>query len=362
MSDEPGLEPEQRLPVPRPPAEPAPVERFTGPPQTRSVELTPERAAQVVRQSSNARWVGFLAVVIVVLFVAIYWFYELAPLGFMDARLDSEANAQQVTSIERGYNLYEANCARCHGANGEGGIGPALHRQDKLFSHLSEEYIDTMLLVGGRYACGNPNSIMPVWSNQGHPAGPLNYIQIEDLIAFIRAPSDQTFTVRDATLGEPKVDPLTGKVETFTGWRDVNYKPAPGATPYPACWSDEFKTASAAPSGSAGPSGSGAPNPTSAPSGNASGTVVPLVAQGIKFTTTELTAPANAAFVIEFDNQDAGTPHNVEIKDSAGAEVFKGEIFPGVDKRQYQVPALKAGSYPFICSVHPSMTGTLTAQ
>ncbi len=362
MSDTPGLEPEQRLPIPRPPVEPAPVERFSGPPQTRSVELTPERAAQVVRQSSNARWVGFLTVVIVVLFIAIYWFYELAPLGFMDARLDLEANAQQVTAVERGYNLYEANCARCHGAQGEGGIGPALHRQDKLFSHLSDDYIDTMLLVGGRYACGNPNSVMPVWSNQGHPAGPLNYIQIEDLIAFIRAPSDQTYTVRDATLGEPKTDPITGKVETFTGWRDVNYKPAPGSTPYPACWSDEFKTASAAPSGSPSASGSGAPPPTSAPSGSASATVVPLVAQGIKFTTTELTAPADAPFVIEFDNQDAGTPHNVEIKDSSGAEVFKGEIFPGVAKRQYQVPALKAGSYPFVCTVHPSMTGTLTAQ
>ena len=75
-------EPEQRLPVPRPPVEPAPVERFTSAPSTRTFELTPERSAQVVRQSSNARWVGFLAVVVVILFVAIYWFYELGtPLG-----------------------------------------------------------------------------------------------------------------------------------------------------------------------------------------------------------------------------------------------------------------------------------------
>jgi mono/diheme cytochrome c family protein/plastocyanin len=380
MSDEPGLEPEQRLPVPRPPAEPAPVERFSGPPQTRSVELTPERAAQVVRQSSNARWVGFLAVVIVTLFVAIYWFYELAPLGFTQSRLESETDAQQVTAVERGYTLYEANCARCHGPQGQGGIGPALNRQDKLFAHLSDDYIATMLEVGGRYACGNPNSVMPVWSNQGHPPGPLNYVQIEDLIAFIRAPSDQTYTVRDAALNEPKTDPVTGKVETFKGWRDVNYKPAPGSTPYPACWADEFKTSSAAPSGSAGASGgpaasgsagasgsptasgSGAAPPTVAPSSSANATNVPLVAQGIQFTTTQLTAPAGAPFVIDFDNQDAGTPHNVAIHDSSGAEVFKGDIFNGVDKRQYQVPALKGGSYTFMCSVHPSMTGTLTAQ
>jgi cytochrome c553 len=125
MADTPGQEPEQRLPVPRPPAEPAPVERFSSPPSTRSVELSPERAAQVVRQSSNARWVGFLAVVVVILFTTIYWFYELAPLGFMEPRLAAEANSQQVTSVERGYNLYEANCARCHGKDG---LGPTTRR------------------------------------------------------------------------------------------------------------------------------------------------------------------------------------------------------------------------------------------
>ena len=321
----PGDEPEQRLPVPRPPAEVAPVERFTSPPPTRSVELTPERAAQVVRSSSNARWVGFLAVVVVVLFITIYWFYELAPLGFREPRLDAEAAAQQVTSVERGYNLYEANCARCHGANGEGGIGPALNRQDKLFAHLSVDYLNNMMIAGGRYACGNPNSIMPIWSNEGRPAGPLNYIQIEDLIAFIRAPSNETYTIRDPALNEPKLDPITGEVKTFNGWVDVNYKPAPGATPFPACWSDEFNTASAAPGASGAPAASagasGAPAPSaeaSAPlpsagpsgspaaSGGAGGAKVSIVASGIAWQTPDLTATAGAPFDLSFDNEDAG--------------------------------------------------------
>ena len=356
MTDTPGREPEERLPIPRPPVEPAPVERFTSPPTVRAVELTPERAAQVVRQSSNARWVGFLGVVIVILFIAIYWFYELAPVGVFQSRLDSEAAAQQVTSVERGYNLYEANCARCHGANGEGGIGPTLNRQDKLFSHLSVEYLDNMLFAGGRFACGNPNSLMPVWSNEGHPPGPFNYIQVEDVIAFIRAPNTQTYTIRDPELGEPKIDPLTGQIRTFKGWVDPNYKPPPGATPYPACWQDEFTSASAAPSGSPTASSSAA---ASAP---ANATVVKLVASGIKFDQTALTAPAGQPFVIDFDNQDPSTPHNVEIKDGSGAVVFKGDVFNGVATRQYQVPALTAGTYPFMCTVHPTMTGTLTAQ
>jgi plastocyanin len=80
------------------------------------------------------------------------------------------------------------------------------------------------------------------------------------------------------------------------------------------------------------------------------------------FTTTEVTAPADTPFVIAFDNQDAGVPHNVAISDASGTEVFRGEVFNGVETREYQVPALAAGSYPFICSVHPNMTGTLTAE
>ena len=353
MADTPGREPEQRLPIPRPPVEPAPVERFTSPPSARSFELTPERSAQVVRQSSNARWVGFLVTVIVALFIAIYWFYELGPLGISEPRLDAEAASQQVIAVQRGYNLYEANCARCHGESGEGGIGPVLNRQDKLFAHLNENYLRNVLEVGGRYVCGNPNSQMPVWADTGNPPGPLNYVQIDDLIAFLRAPSTETYQIRDEALFEPKIDPITGEVRTFKGWVDPSYTPDAGATPYPACWADEFASESAAP-GSAepsGPAGSGDP-----------GTSVSIVASGIAFTVTDVTVPADTPFIIVFENQDAGIPHNVAISDASGAEVFKGDIFNGVETREYQVPALPAGEYTFICTVHPNMTGTLTAE
>jgi mono/diheme cytochrome c family protein/plastocyanin len=355
MTDTPGREPgegtpEERLPAVRPPDDLAPLDRFTSPPSIRKLEFSPERAAQVVRQSANARWVGFLAVIVIILFVSIYWFYELgAPGGLTVARQAKEIDAQQVSRVERGYNVYQANCARCHGANGEGGEGPTLNRQDKLFAHLNEQYIHNVLTVGGRYVCGDPTSKMPIWSNEGQPPGPLNYRQIEELISFLMATNDQTFIVRDDHLLDPKIDPQTGKVMTFTGWRDPNYKPDPGATPFPDCWKDEFESG-----GSASPAA-----PASVPP-NAE--VVEMSASSSSnFDQSSVTTPAGSEFVIHFDNKESGVPHNVEIHDAGGASVFKGDIVTGPAEANYVVAALDAGDYKFQCSVHPNMTGTLTA-
>ena len=359
MTDTPGREPgrdpderpEQRLPAVRPPDEIAPVERFTSPPAIRRLEFSPERAAQVVRQSANARWVGFLALVIIILFISLYWFYELgAPAGLTQARLNMEIDAQQVTKVERGYLVYEANCARCHGPDGEGGEGPVLNRQDKLFSHLNEAYIRNVLTVGGRYVCGNPLSKMPVWSDQGNPPGPLNYRQIEELITFLLATNEREYIVRDEHLLDPKKDPITGQVLMFTGWRDPNYTPEPGATPYPDCWEQEFASAS----GSPGASPAATPDPDA--------TVVDISASSsTAFDQASATAPADEGFVIHFVNDESGVPHNVEVKDSGGASLVRGDIVTGPAEADYTVPALAAGDYQFVCSVHPNMTGTLTA-
>jgi plastocyanin len=125
------------------------------------------------------------------------------------------------------------------------------------------------------------------------------------------------------------------------------------------------------------PSSEASPPPTAAPSGEASAApsaapsqapgeavVIKITAQGIAFDTATLEVPANTPFKIEFTNNDAGIPHNVAIhKDSpTGPEVWKGEIFNGVETRTYDVPALPAGTYGFVCTVHPNMTGTLTAK
>ena len=88
-----------------------------------------------------------------------------------------------------------------------------------------------------------------------------------------------------------------------------------------------------------------------------------IEAKNVAFVETTFTAPAAKPFTIAFMNSDAGTPHDIEIEDASGNNVFKGDIFPGVATKIYQVPALPAGSYKFLCIVHPTtMTGTATIQ
>jgi plastocyanin len=143
------------------------------------------------------------------------------------------------------------------------------------------------------------------------------------------------------------------------GW---TYAPAPPATPRPP--------ASASPSGSAAASGSPSASGSPAASGSggpaASGATVTIVAtNATKFDTAEVQTAAGKPFTITFDNEDATAPHNVVLQNPDGSPVkVSGDtaFFTGPGTRQYQVPALTAGSYPFHCQVHPNMTGKLTVQ
>ncbi len=213
-----------------------------------------------------------------------------------------------------------------------------------------------MLLVGGRYVCGNPKSAMPVWSDQANPPGPLNYRQIDELVAYLRATNDHVYVVKDASLNEPVIDPDTGEEKTFTGWRDPNYKPDPGATPYPDCYLQAL---------GGGGGASGAPPASIDPNAPVVTVAAPTGAASTGFDPDTLEVAADTAFTLEFDNQDATAPHNLVLKDPSGANVAIGDtaLFTGPAKKAFAVPALDAGDYSFVCEVHPNtMTGTLTAK
>ncbi|HWH24051.1 MAG TPA: cupredoxin domain-containing protein [Candidatus Limnocylindria bacterium] len=83
-----------------------------------------------------------------------------------------------------------------------------------------------------------------------------------------------------------------------------------------------------------------------------------IAAEESVFDPAGLVVPADAPFALRFDNRDA-VPHNVAI---AGAGPgYSGEVFIGPATRTYSFAPLTAGSYMFICDVHPEMVGTLLA-
>jgi len=118
--------------------------------------------------------------------------------------------------------------------------------------------------------------------------------------------------------------------------------------------------APAAGEGSPAPGDSGAP--TEAPSDG----ITVVSAMAVKYQQASIELAADVPTQLRFHNMDAGIPHNIAIHegaaDAVGAELFQGEIFNGDDERLYDIPPLAAGSYVFVCTVHPNMVGALTVK
>lgn len=87
-----------------------------------------------------------------------------------------------------------------------------------------------------------------------------------------------------------------------------------------------------------------------------------VLANDIAFDTAALDVPANAPFILVFENQE-NVGHNVSIYSDAGfqARLFEGAVFNGPATRWYPVPALAPGTYHFRCDLHPNMAGELEA-
>ena len=103
-----------------------------------------------------------------------------------------------------------------------------------------------------------------------------------------------------------------GQVEPATG---AQRRGPSGAAPSGAPASGSPAPSGAAPSGAA-PSGAAPSGP--APSGGTEGATVKISAKGIAYEQSSISAAAGQPFKIEFENEDAGTPHNVAIHQGLG--------------------------------------------
>lgn len=90
-----------------------------------------------------------------------------------------ESRAEQLAALEHeGANIWQFNCASCHGQNGEGLIGPALNSQQFLQA-ASDDQIELLIAVGV------PGSQMSAYSLDF--GGPLTSEQIKGVVTFIRS-------------------------------------------------------------------------------------------------------------------------------------------------------------------------------
>lgn len=120
-----------------------------------------------------------------------------------------------------------------------------------------------------------------------------------------------------------------------------------------------------APGASGGPPAASGGPPASAPPAEPlpEGDVV-VTAVAFTFVEKAFNAPAEAPFTIVLDNQAGGIAHDIDLRDGSGNVVFDGTQIVGVKAIAYEVGALPAGTYTFICSLHPTadMTGTATLE
>jgi cytochrome c oxidase subunit 2 len=86
------------------------------------------------------------------------------------------------------------------------------------------------------------------------------------------------------------------------------------------------------------------------------GTTLQLAAvPSIQFDSDSLEVPAGEDFCIEFTNNDTAI-HDVGIVETD----FNGEDVPAGESITYVIPAMEAGDYTFLCTLHPTMSGDLT--
>ena len=182
---------------------------------------------------------------------------------------------------------------------------------------------------------------MPVWSDQANPPGPLNYRQIDELIAFLRATNDHVYVVKDPSLNEPIIDPDDRRGDDVHGLAGSELQARPGrdAVSRPA-----ISTRSAA-----APAASGAPGASIDPSAPVVTVTAPTAPRrrGLRARRRSRPRPTSA-FTLEFDNQDATAPHNIVIKDPGGAgrpDRRHDASSLGPETRTYAVPPLAAGDY-----------------
>lgn len=117
----------------------------------------------------------------------------LMVLGFVDGpRMEAQTANWDGRSIEKGAEIFANNCTSCHGLDGKGGAGPALHSryfftqrlEDVGFTGSLQDYVE-LTVAAGRPSKANSQwgVMMATWGHEY--GGPLRTDQVANVAAYI---------------------------------------------------------------------------------------------------------------------------------------------------------------------------------
>jgi mono/diheme cytochrome c family protein len=115
--------------------------------------------------------IGIVLTVIILVAVGIYMVLE-------SPRLVEAAEETSNEAVSEGRKIYQEQCANCHGAQGEGGVGPALNNKE-LLTKASDHVLFSLI------RSGVPLTQMPAWSIDY--GGPLTDQEVRNVVSFIRS-------------------------------------------------------------------------------------------------------------------------------------------------------------------------------
>ena len=126
-----------------------------------------------MRREEYTRFLWAILALALLILVAFQLYINREP-----ARIQTVRAADQAAAIAAGQELFEANCASCHGEQGEGVDAPALNNLALLRDTPDETLFD--LTVNGV-----PGTEMPAWGQAR--GGPFTDEEIFEIVAFIRS-------------------------------------------------------------------------------------------------------------------------------------------------------------------------------
>ena len=97
--------------------------------------------------------------------------------------------------------------------------------------------------------------------------------------------------------------------------------------------------------------------------GHGADTIEVAAESSAEFTEKELTAPADTAVTVHFDNREQGVPHNIAFYASQGGEALgASETITGPAATEFELETGEAGEKYFQCDVHPNMNGKFIVE